>query len=167
MPRKSERGNSCAEEIWGREVQVNIGKLLKVTQDLTGLKLVKLDFKWWETRHDEKLDKGSLRKILIDRKQVDIWKWTDCWCFMWEGKSGWKIQIKFEKWFHVKDAKLLTLRTILSNGVQKCWVVGFYMCEKLGGAVGKSTKDPGNDFFRFMGFLGMTCTGFPSAKALV
>ena len=24
---------------------------------------------------------------------------------MWEGKSGWKIQIKFEKWFHVKDAK--------------------------------------------------------------
>ena len=32
-----------------------------------------------------------------------------------------------------------------------------YMCEKLGG---RSAKDPGNDFLRFMRFLGMTCTGF-------
>ena len=28
------------------------------------------------------------------------------------------------------------------------------MCEKLGGAVGKSTKDPGNDFFQIHGILG-------------
>ena len=130
MPRKkSERRNSCGEEIWEREV--NIGRLLKVTKDLTGAELVKLDFKWWETRQDNKPAKVNrfiiIRQFLIDRKQVNNWRWTE-----WGGKN--RDQVR--EVILCQRCKVLTLRTTLSNGVQKCWVVRrvIYMCEKLGKA---------------------------------